>query len=1560
MLSSSNSNNFTNNSAYENLHSGIYVYNSDHNNLTNSAVYGHTYYGIYLYLSDYNVLDTNEVHHNTQEGIYVRNSSNSLLIGNDVYDNRYGVYVKGDSLDNDITNNILHDNQYGFVAAHTRRNTVNDNLVYYNDRSGIILSTSSSNFTVIDNVAHDNFDHGIYLYNSANNTVASNEVYNNSDDGIYVYKSSGNVLKNNHAHENTNGFVVSLSPNNTLVNNAAYERGGFKVEGSEDVYFISNNVTNTSGMAFAVISNNDVFINNLAFKCLGGGFNIQGSNNLFVNNTAAAVPGYEFGEFWGWYGHGFSTEGVRHTNNTFIGNIAHHNRLGFSISFSENNTISNNTAYSNLAGFSFDYYFRYNNITDNIAYHNFASGFAMLENTSNNILENNIAYGNYDGLYLSQAPDNLIRNNTFHNNTRGMFIEFANNTNVTDTHLYDNEKDIFVSSNYHYFVGSDYHSVWEPWDLYMVNVTLDNPSGTMENYTKISLYDSVEFNTTYSIGWSEKPLLGGLPLDRVSFANKYQLISLDGDASSIDWLVWHWDESELGGYNESAFELWSYIGDNSTGAWTKYPVTQNTVANVLAMTSHTNGIYAILQNNERPVTEISECQYISVPGRYELSNDLSGVLNGSNTCLIITSQNVSLDCNFHSITNDGTSDAIGILADGYLYSTPTNVNIMDCSDVSGYSKGVQFYTVSLSTIQNSNFHDNEYGLYLLSTCHDIILANNIVRNSGDHAIYVWDGHDISIHNNQIYENSNQNHPVTGILFSDSYNNVVWDNTFYLNDYAIVFQRSNSSVFRNNTFYENEYALLSRWSVNNNLTNNTFYDNYQGFNDAGSSDNIFSFNTVMNSSNNGIEMYNSTDNMVVNNTIINNSRNGVAIDYGDHNIFSDNLVSGNANTGFDIWASTSNEFVNNQVIENIYHGFDILAGSDDTILRNNIIYLNNHSGISMDRSDHPIIVNNTISANNWHGVELHYANDSMLDYNTFNNNGRDGIRLFVCSNSTITDTLSYSNGMFGLYMLNSNDSIIYNFDSQNNLEYGFLVLESTNIIMTNIRVNDNHRGLLLTSSDGGTLNNASIHDNDNYGLALSDSGFNASNIYIYNNDDDLSIDTHDLSKHVSIINLTIDNPSGSMENFTVLDFEDIVEVNQSYAILWTANPGSSSSFENKFIEVRSDRGWPSISQIIWHWTDSEAEGYDKESFHAAEYGDPLWSSLSNQTLNTDANSISVTNFNYSGIFGILTNVSEPAPYCYLSDYSGELACYGSRNSTLGEGESLVWSGYGVRVEEVESFLDIQRVEIQILDNNCTVVESAIINENETVEFLYVSPTEPYIRVTVIDIIDSMHARLNVENICDIGCGIELGSDLACSGHISGIIDEWETFSADNYGLRVSSIDSYESAVFIEILDDGCNVIDSQWIENGDIVEYFGTMDSNGSYLSVKVNNVSEEFVYPEWVDLDVEKVCGSPYYLCSGPQYGIICNETLSTELSINDTVFVNIWGYTLVGVEEDSGGEFALIQLRDPNCNISSFNKYYEGETLEEHVDGHTFFISVPEVLLHEVRVQIEITSVCD
>jgi parallel beta-helix repeat protein len=360
-----------------------------------------------------------------------------------------------------------------------------------------------------------------------------------------------------------------------------------------------------------------------------------------------------------------------------------------------------------------------------------------------------------------------------------------------------------------------------------------------------------------------------------------------------------------------------------------------------------------------PVISISTCSELNQSGiTYLLTSDILD--SNVETCMKITTTNITLDCQGHTIDGIDLEDTHGIYYDPSL-STNSNHTVKNCV-LKDWDYGIYFRSSNYNNFINVTCNSNHQGIYLDSSSNNRL--TNITSYSNTYGIHLYGS-------------------------SSSYNKLI-NNTVLNNEYGILLQNSYGSILRNNSMSNNEYNFgILGFSPSHHIhdidTSNTvdgkkiyyFYgendltidptvypdlgylavvgvdytskvknitvrgltltNNYQGilfaFVDNSSIENVSVMNNYQ-----GIRLINSAYNELTGNSVMNNRLGiNVADYYSEYNNITGNTIKNNLHG---IWVedkSESNEIVGNNITENEYgyttSGY-VAGGSTDKIYYNN--------------------------------------------------------------------------------------------------------------------------------------------------------------------------------------------------------------------------------------------------------------------------------------------------------------------------------------------------------------------------------------------------------------------------------------------------------------------------------------------------------------------------------------------------------------------------------------------------------------------------------------------------
>lgn len=397
------------------------------------------------------------------------------------------------------------------------------------------------------------------------------------------------------------------------------------------------------------------------------------------------------------------------------------------------------------------------------------------------------------------------------------------------------------------------------------------------------------------------------------------------------------------------------------------------------------------------------CQVISSPGEYQLTADTTGapysvsVSAGiSEACIVIASENVHFSCNGFTITNDGTSDAAGVVINGSDTINYENVTVEGCT-ISEYEVAVLVHKSINDTISNTIAYTGYTGLWVMYSDNST-LANNTAYDYS-YGIRATGGSDNLMQNNTIYDISLIGYMITT---SSDYNTII-DGTEY-----------NSTL----------YGLLISDGIHNNVSNNVFHDNANFglvIMSTASAYNYIGNNTIYNNGNYGIGLINTTNNELEGNLVYENAVQGIALDAeANGNNITGNTIRDNHNYGIYSYGGSFNNTFNGNYVYNNVRGLRIASSNNNTV-GSNIVYNNSNYGLEMTDGD-ASITGNFLYDNTNYGCHISGTNNLMEDNTAYQN----GIGFVVASDEdTFTKNILYNNTQYQLRVIGDNNSIYDN-------------------------------------------------------------------------------------------------------------------------------------------------------------------------------------------------------------------------------------------------------------------------------------------------------------------------------------------------------------------------------------------------------------------------------------------------------------------------------------------------------------------------------------------------------
>ncbi len=432
----------------------------------------------------------------------------------------------------------------------------------------------------------------------------------------------------------------------------------------------------------------------------------------------------------------------------------------------------------------------------------------------------------------------------------------------------------------------------------------------------------------------------------------------------------------------------------------------------------------------------------------------------------------------HSHQNKVSDNLIEYNIQNGIHTQLSSNNTFSNNNISSNENGGIYLSNSGYTyISNNEVSSNSRrGIYVLNSVHMVLFENIMVNNGisifGGSLVH-WDTHTIPTNNTVngkpvhywkdttggtvpsgagqvilvnctgiVVENQEVNDTDTGITLGFSNENILSNNTVYMNSYGISLSESVNNTLYNNHIHHNSRGIYVYYSDDNELEHNTIHDNDYGFHIHSSTNSTLDSNSITDNDF-GIYLFRSIDTTLDNNEMIGHGIfiGGDMIEYWNtHSIDTSNTVNGKP---VRYWKDGRSGTVPPDA------GQVILANCDDVSVREQNIS-GDYAGILLGFSNSNTIINNTAS-NNTHGIYLHYSHENIISLNMLSDNTR-GIYLSDSKETVLSDNEMHNN-TYGIYMLNSDKNNASGNTLRNNTQ-GIYIYHSASITLhNNEMVND---------------------------------------------------------------------------------------------------------------------------------------------------------------------------------------------------------------------------------------------------------------------------------------------------------------------------------------------------------------------------------------------------------------------------------------------------------------------------------------------------------------------------
>ncbi len=818
---------------------------------------------------------------------YLDQPNNVYILNNSIYNSSSAacIYITHSNITLDCAGNTINGNssaEYGILVYNSTHQLSNitikncrinnwNNNIYFTKVNNVYVDNCSSTKgerglfadmtynSYINNSFFSTNTEGLFLRSAQNNIIENTISFNNTQDGIVLYNADKNTIINTKSYANHNGLSLSLSSGNTLTNSGFFNNTAYDVD-------------------VVIGSRNDC--NNLLI-------NVNGTNNrpLLLLNSTSYITKKNLSEL-------IICGADATISDIFIDNYPFYNN-GILLISSNNSLLNKSTILNSYTGIK-------------------------IENSHSVSLEGLvIANNSQNGVLLFHSTNATITNSRFINNTHGIelinsnyslfaLLNFSSNTIAIDVYSksYNN-----IISNCLVEGGNRGISLGPNCMYNLINksVIKDNNNGlffsnTANNTVTLSSIGPEKFNGVYFSGESSHNLIYNNIFNTTSYAHFNNPLPNQWNTSSVP----------APNIIKGSFIGGNYYTNPSGSGYSDICEDKN-------IDGFCDVAFALGQNNtdylplHAPLDfNITHCSVISRSGSYKVIKDINGSL--ITHCINIVANNVTLDCQWHTILG-GSNSNYGI----YVYrdiSQDTNITIKNCIVKKWWgSPNIYFY----------NSHKNK----LL----------NIITSQGNEGIRLYSSNNNYFRNITAYNNNFQ-----GVYLYYSLNNQLYDITSFNNSEGIeIEQAKNNSIYNSRSFFNREFdfnlVLYSQEYCYNKLINLTSLNNRK----------IELYTNSTNLENKVLAelILCNADNTTLNNiSVVGANNNMLGVHYTSHALFNHLNIS---NDLYGIYFHNSNNItVANSFIENNkYYGVYVNSNYQNYPLRfyNNIFINNNNTNIS---------------------------------------------------------------------------------------------------------------------------------------------------------------------------------------------------------------------------------------------------------------------------------------------------------------------------------------------------------------------------------------------------------------------------------------------------------------------------------------------------------------------------------------------------------------------------------------------------------------------------------------
>jgi parallel beta-helix repeat protein len=266
-----------------------------------------------------------------------------------------------------------------------------------------------------------------------------------------------------------------------------------------------------------------------------------------------------------------------------------------------------------------------------------------------------------------------------------------------------------------------------------------------------------------------------------------------------------------------------------------------------------------------------------------------------------------------------------------------------------------------------------------------------------------------------------------------------------------------------------------------IENNTIQSNYRGIHIAGNvSDILVSNNTILNSTQHGLDLLRTRDIKILDNNISNNNEHGIFCTREcEKASIRSNIISDNGKSGIVLGYATTDSVVEHNILQSNNGTAIAIRNSSRNAVDDNVVE-QNRIGVSISQdSTNNSVVSNSISKSNATGVSLTgHSKNNTIEKNLIQYSNGSGINVNSAFDNNIIQNQIIENAKSGMVFLNATKNILVGNNLSANSPYNyylrpnstFNVLRDTFFENSTLRFFDNSSNLILENTNNRIINN----------------------------------------------------------------------------------------------------------------------------------------------------------------------------------------------------------------------------------------------------------------------------------------------------------------------------------------------------------------------------------------------------------------------------------------------------------------------------------------------------------